>query len=95
MVNPDTNEFYPALNKAGNPLKGTGPKRIVQQIIRIKRKDGNEYLYSTGEVNGYDAFGNPANAPSINQRFGKGPYSPMKGCMTSGPTQPKYELQGR
>ena len=29
VVNPDTKEFYPALNKAGNPIKGTGPKHIV------------------------------------------------------------------
>ena len=58
VVNPDTKEFYPALNKAGNPIKGTGPKHIVQQIIRLKRKDGSEFLYSNGEVNGYDAFGN-------------------------------------
>ena len=60
VVNEDTNQFYPALNKQGNPIKGTGPKRIVQQIIRLKRKDGKEFLYSIGEVNGYDAFGNPA-----------------------------------
>ena len=60
VVNPDTNQFYPALNKQGNPIKGTGPKRIVQHIMRFKRKDGSEFLYSKGEVNGYDAFGNPA-----------------------------------
>ena len=60
VVNPDTKEFYPALNKAGNPIKGTGPKHIVQQIIRFRRKDGSEFLYSQGEVNGYDAFGNVA-----------------------------------
>ena len=46
VVNPDTKEFYPALNKAGNPIKGTGPKHIVQQIIRFRRKDGSEFLYS-------------------------------------------------
>ena len=60
VVNPDTKEFYPALNKAGNPIKGTGPKHIVQHIIRFRRKDGSEYLHSIGEVNVYDAFGNPA-----------------------------------
>ena len=60
VINPDTKEFYPALNKAGNPIKGTGPIRIVQQIIRLKTKDWKEFLYSSGEVNGYDAFGNPA-----------------------------------
>ena len=58
VVNPDTKEFYPALNKAGGHIKGTGPKHTITQIIRFRRKDGSEYLYSLGEVNGYDAFGN-------------------------------------
>ena len=58
VVNPDTNEFYPALDKAGNPIKGTGPKHTITQIIRFRRKNGNEFLYSLEEVNAYDAFGN-------------------------------------
>ena len=58
VVNPDTNEFYPALNKAGNPIKGTGPKHTVTQIIRFRKRNGKEFLYSSGEVNAYDAFGN-------------------------------------
>jgi len=58
VVNPDTNEFYPARNKEGNPIKGTGAKHIVTQIIRLRRKDGSEYLYSLGECRGYDALGN-------------------------------------
>ena len=60
VVNPDTKEFYPALNKQGDPIKGTGPKHTVYSIIRIKRKDGSEWLYSLGQVNGFDNFGNPA-----------------------------------
>ncbi len=58
VVNPDTNEFYPARNKEGNPIKGTGAKHIVTQIIRLRRKDGSEYLYSLGECRGYDVLGN-------------------------------------
>ena len=58
VVNPDTKEFYPALNKQGVPIKGTAPKHTITSIIRFKRKDGSEWLYSLGEVNGYDAFGN-------------------------------------
>jgi hypothetical protein len=58
VVNPDTNEFYPARNKDGNPIKGTGGKHIVRQIIRIRRKDGSEFLYSLGTLYAYDAFGN-------------------------------------
>ena len=41
IVNPETNEYYPARNKAGNEIKGTGAKHIVNQIIRFRRKDGN------------------------------------------------------
>ena len=58
IVNPDTNEYYPARNKAGNEIKGTRAKHIVTQIIRLRRKDGKEYLYSQGAISGYDAFGN-------------------------------------
>ena len=58
VVNPDTSEFYPALNKAGNPIKGTGPKHTITQIIRFRTKDGKEFLYSLGEVNAFDALGN-------------------------------------
>ena len=60
VVNPDTKTFYPALNKEGNHIKGTGPKHTINSIIRFRRKDGTEFLYSQGEVNGYDAFGNVA-----------------------------------
>lgn len=58
IVNPETNEYYPARNKAGNEIKGTGAKHIVNQIIRLRRKDGSEVLYSLGRIQGYDAFGN-------------------------------------
>ena len=59
IVNPEkTNEYYPARNKAGNEIKGTGAKHIVNQIIRFRRKDGSEYLYSLGRIQGYDCWGN-------------------------------------
>ena len=58
IVNPETNEYYPARNKAGAAIKGTGAKHIVTQIIRIRRKDGKEYLFTQGAISGYDAFGN-------------------------------------
>jgi hypothetical protein len=58
VVNPDTKEYYPARNKEGNPIKGTGAKHTITQIIRLKRKDGKEFLYSLGECLGYDALGN-------------------------------------
>jgi hypothetical protein len=46
VVNPDSNEWYPARNKDDNPIKGTGAKHIITQIIRLRRKDGSEFLYS-------------------------------------------------
>jgi hypothetical protein len=58
VTNPETNEFYPARNKEGNPIKRTGAKHIVTQIIRVRRKDRSEYLISQGQVIGYNAFGN-------------------------------------
>ena len=71
VVNEDTKEFYPALNKQGNPIKGTGPKRIVQQIIRLKRKDGKEYLYQSGRSTGMTLSAILLNALFINQKCGK------------------------
>jgi hypothetical protein len=47
IVNPETDEYYSARNKAGNEIKGTGAKYIVTQIIRLRRKDGNEFLLFT------------------------------------------------
>jgi hypothetical protein len=58
VVNPDSKEFYHARNKEGNEIKGITAKHIVTQIIRLRRKDGSEFLYSLGELRAYDAFGN-------------------------------------
>jgi small nuclear ribonucleoprotein (snRNP)-like protein len=58
VVNPETNEWYPARNKDGNAIRNTGGKHIVRQIIRIRRKDGSEFLYSLGTLYAFDAFGN-------------------------------------
>ena len=58
IVNHDTQEYYPARNKAGDDIKGTGAKHIVNTIIRFRRKDGKEFLYSLGRIEGHDAFGN-------------------------------------
>lgn len=58
VVNPDSNEFYPARNKDGGPIKGTGAKHIITQIVRFRRKDRSEFLYTLGVCRGYDAFGN-------------------------------------
>jgi hypothetical protein len=44
--------------KTGSAIKGTGAKHTITQIIRLRRKDWSEFLYSLGECNGYDAVGN-------------------------------------
>jgi hypothetical protein len=50
---PDTGEFYNQRDKDGNIIKGTGPKHLVRQIVRIRTTDGVEYLYSNGMLTGY------------------------------------------
>jgi hypothetical protein len=58
IVDPSTNEYFPARNKDGSAIKGTTAKHIVNQVIRVRRKDGSEVLYSQGRIEGYDAMGN-------------------------------------
>ena len=52
IVNPETNEYYPARNKAGKEIKDTGAKHIVNQIIRLRRKDGSEFSVFFGKDTG-------------------------------------------
>ena len=94
VVNPDTNEFYPALDKAGNPIKGTGPKHTITQIIRFRRKNGNEFLYSLEEVNAYDAFGNVVGRKLLNQKYGQKLYSIIHEFTISGLIQPRWKQAG-
>ena len=59
VQDPDTGEFYHERDKDGNIIKGTFPKHIVRQIVRIRTNEGKEWLYSNGYVLGYDAVGDP------------------------------------
>ena len=60
VQNPDTGQFYNKRDNDGNVIKGTdNPKHIIKQIVRVRRKDGSEFLYSNGYVLGYNAFGEP------------------------------------
>ena len=52
VQNPDTGRFYNKRDNDGNVIKGTGPKHIIKQIVRVRRKDGSEFLYSNGYVPG-------------------------------------------
>jgi hypothetical protein len=60
VTDPDTGKFYEQRDQNGNTLKGTGPKHIVRQIVRIRTSEGKEYLYSNGKVTGFDVMGEVA-----------------------------------
>jgi hypothetical protein len=60
VTDPDTGKFYEQRDKNGNTIKGTGPKHIVRQIVRIRTSEGKEYLYSNGKVTGFDVMGEVA-----------------------------------
>lgn len=53
----DTGKFYEQRDKNGNTIKGTTPKHLVRQIVRIRTNDGKEWLYSNGKVTGFDVLG--------------------------------------
>lgn len=56
---PDTGKFYEQIDKNGNTVKGTGPKHLIRQIVRIRTNDGKQFLYSNGYILGYDVVGDP------------------------------------
>jgi hypothetical protein len=60
VTDPDTGKFYEQRDKNGNTIKGTGPKHLIRQIVRIRTSDGKEFLYSNGKVTGFDALGEVA-----------------------------------
>ena len=59
VQDPETGEFYHKRDKNGNIIKGTGPRHLIRQIVRIRTNGGIEYLYSNGYLLGYDVVGNP------------------------------------
>ncbi len=54
---PDTGKFYEQRDKNGNTIKGTGPKHLIRQIVRIRTSDGKQWLYSNGKLTGFDVLG--------------------------------------
>jgi hypothetical protein len=66
VKDPDTDEFYHRRDKDGNIIKGTFPKHIVRQIVRIRTTDDKEYLYSNGYLIGYDVNGDPVSQSCSN-----------------------------
>ena len=65
VTNPmDDNRPYPSGNGTGKPQSdGEGPKRVITSIVRIKRQDNSEYLYSYGHIIGYNSFGDEVKTP--------------------------------
>lgn len=57
-------DFYQQRDKDGIPIKGTGARYVVTVITRLRdsiRK--NEYLYTKGRLEGFDAGGTPVRIP--------------------------------
>jgi hypothetical protein len=60
VVDPESGHYYPKRDKDGLPVKtppGENPRYVVNTIIRIKRADNSEYLYSKGNLISYDGLG--------------------------------------
>ncbi len=61
IVEPTTGEFYPEKNIRGQPIEPSdgGPRArvIISQIIRLKSVTGEEYLYSIGNIYGFNSLG--------------------------------------
>jgi hypothetical protein len=60
VVDPTSGHYYPKRDEDGRPVRtGENPKHTINTIIRIKRKDNTEYLYSKGNLISYDGLGDP------------------------------------
>lgn len=57
VVNPSTNEYYLAKDENGIPIKGKTAKHVVRTIVRLRKRDGSEFLYSHGNLIGYNSYG--------------------------------------
>jgi hypothetical protein len=66
VKDPDTGEFYHQGDKDGNIIKGTAPKHIVRQIVRIRTTDDKEWLYSNGYLVGFNVMGDPVSQSCSN-----------------------------
>lgn len=62
ITNPVTKKFYSERDRNGNEIKqpdGRNARYVISYITRIKRRDGSEYLYTSGNINGFDSLGVP------------------------------------
>ena len=67
VTDPDTGKFYEQRDpRTGNTIKGTGPKHLIRQIVRIRTSEGKEFLYSNGKLTGFDVLGEVATVTCSN-----------------------------
>ena len=58
VLDPDSGHYYPKHDSEGKPVKTPdNPRHVINTIIRIKRADNSEYLYSKGNLISYDGLG--------------------------------------
>ena len=59
VINQKSGEFYPQRDKDDKPIKNTGATYTLDDIYRIRRADGSEFLYSKGRVDAFNSLGDP------------------------------------
>ena len=59
VLNEKTGEFYPQKDETGAAVKNTGATYYITDIIRIKRQDDSEWLYTKGRVDAFNSLGDP------------------------------------
>ena len=63
ITNPLTGEFYPERDTNGDqinqPNGSPNAKYVVHTIVRLKRFDGSEVLYTQGQLQGFNSLGSP------------------------------------
>lgn len=61
VINPTSGKYY--LSDADSQGKREGPKHTVISIVRVKTRSGKEYLYTHGNLTGYNSFGDLTRTP--------------------------------
>ena len=61
ITNPQTGEFFAERDKNGNQIEqpngSPNAKYVVHMIVRLKRYDGSEVLYTQGQMQGFNSLG--------------------------------------
>ena len=71
-IDPKTGRWFTDGEGTGRCLGKEGPKRYVTTIIRLKSKDGIEYLLSNSKIIGYNQTGDPVTTTAnLPERYNK------------------------